>query len=137
MNWNNYFNEQINKSNNYTLNNINDFTGNQTGGFFNIGKSIVRNNNRFSKWKDPEKFQKSLDESKAERKKILVVNSIKQGNEIVRIAKERGVSPHQVIREEEEQKAKEQKVKEQEVVKEAVKEQEGGRRQRKKAKFRV
>ena len=136
MNWNNYFNEQINKSNNYTLNNINDFTGNQTGGFFNIGKSIVRNYNRFSKWKDPEKFQKSLDESKAERKKILVVNSIKQGNEIVRIAKERGVSPHQVLREQKEQKVKEQNVegiKEQEVVKE----QEGGRRQRKKAKFRV
>ena len=137
MNWNNYFTEQINKSNNYTLNKVNDFTGNQTGGFFSIGKSIVRNYNRFPKWRDPEKFQKSLDESKAERKKILVVNSIKQGNEIVRIAKERGVSPHQVIREEEEQKAKEQKVKEQEVVKEAVKEQEGGRRQRKRAKFRV
>ena len=117
MNWN-------------TLNKVDDFTGNQTGVFFNIGKSIMKNYNRFSKWKDPEKFQKSLDESKAERKKILVVNSIKEGNEIVRIAKERGVSPHQVLREQKEQKVKEQNV-------EAVKEQEGGRRQRKKAKFRV
>ena len=128
MNWNNYFNEQINKSNNYTLNNINDFTGNQTGGFFNIGKSIVRNYNSFSKWKDPEKYQKKI-----ERNKIL----LQRGDEIARIARARGISPHQVIREEEEQKAKEQKVKEQEVVKEAVKEQEGGRRQRKRAKFRV
>ena len=39
MNWNNYFYEQINKSNNYTLNKVEDFIGNQTGGFFNIGKS--------------------------------------------------------------------------------------------------
>ena len=91
MNWNNFFNEQINKSNNYTLNKVNDFTGNQTGFFFGIGISIVKQYNKFSKWKDPEKFQKSLRESKAERKKIFVVNSIKQGHEIVRIAKERGV----------------------------------------------
>ena len=62
---------------------------------------------------------------------------MQRGDEIARIARARGISPHQVIREEEEQKAKEQKVKEQEVVKEAVKEQEGGRRQRKRAKFRV
>ena len=43
MDWNNYYNEQINKSNNHTLNKVSDFNGNQVGGgrllnFF--GKSI-------------------------------------------------------------------------------------------------
>ena len=90
----------------------------------------MKQHNKFSKWKDPEKFQKSLNESKAQMKKILFVDSIEQGREIVRIAKERGVTPHQVIREQKEQNVKEQNV-------EVVKEQEGGRRQRKKAKFRV
>ena len=29
MDWNNYYNEQINKSNNHTLNKVSDFNGNQ------------------------------------------------------------------------------------------------------------
>ena len=32
MDWNNYYNEQINKSNNQTLNKVSDFNGNQVGG---------------------------------------------------------------------------------------------------------
>ena len=86
-----------------------DFTGNQTGVFFSIGKYKVKQHYKFPKWKDPEKFKKSLDERKAERKKILVVDSIEQGREIVRIAKERWISPHQVLREQKEQRLKEQK----------------------------
>ena len=33
MDWNNYFKEQIYKSNNHPLNKVNDFTGNQNGRF--------------------------------------------------------------------------------------------------------
>ena len=33
MDWDIYYQDQINKSNNNILNNVSDFTGNQTGGF--------------------------------------------------------------------------------------------------------
>ena len=33
MDWDRYYQDQINKSNNNRLNKVSDFTGNQTGGF--------------------------------------------------------------------------------------------------------
>ena len=61
--------------------------------------------------------------------KIIVVDSERIGRETIRIAQERGISPHQVIRDQVEHKAEEQGVKEQEeqnVKLEGFKEQEGG-----------
>ena len=50
MDWNNYFIE-INKSSNHPLNKVNDFTGNQTGGFLRpFGKFLLKQNAKLRKW---------------------------------------------------------------------------------------
>ena len=36
MDWDRYYQDQINKSSNNRLNKVSDFTGNQTGGFINL-----------------------------------------------------------------------------------------------------
>ena len=42
MDWHNYFKEQINKSSNHPINKVNDFTGNQTGGFIRPSGNFLR-----------------------------------------------------------------------------------------------
>ncbi len=70
MDWNNYYNEQIDKSKNYTINKVSDFSGNQTGGFIKpLGKFLWNQVGNFAKWRDPERFKQIQEEGKAIRKK--------------------------------------------------------------------
>ena len=69
MNRNNYFNEQINKSYNHTLNKVIDFSGNHTVGFFSLIKILLKQNDKFVKWVDPEKWKQLHDEGKAKSTK--------------------------------------------------------------------
>ena len=74
----------------------------------------MKQNDKFVKWVASEKWQQLHDEGKAMMKKI--IENIRREQEIRRIAKERGVSPYQVNREQEEQKFKEEGVKEKDGV---------------------
>ena len=67
--WDNYYKEQINKSNNHTLNKVSDFTGNQTGGFIRpLGNFLWDQNKKFKKWLHPEHYQRVVEENKEEKK---------------------------------------------------------------------
>ena len=71
MDWNNYYNEQIDKSKNYTLNKVSDFSGNQTGGFIKpLGKFLWNQVGNFAKWRDPEGFKQLQEESKGKYDKL-------------------------------------------------------------------
>jgi len=62
MDWNNYFKEQISKSSNHPLNKVNDFTGNQTGGFIRpFGNFLMKQNIKFNKWLFPEKYDQAVE----------------------------------------------------------------------------
>ena len=65
MDWNNYFSDQINKSKNHPLNKVNDFTGNQTGGFIRpFGNFLREQNIKFNKWLYPEKYKQMVERIK-------------------------------------------------------------------------
>ena len=44
MDWDRYYQDQINKSNNIILNKVSDFTGNQTGGIRSFGTFLWKQN---------------------------------------------------------------------------------------------
>jgi hypothetical protein len=80
MDWNNYYNEQIDKSKNYTLNKVSDFSGNQTGGFIRpFGNFLMKQNIKFNKWLFPQKYdqtveryQREIEEADEEGKKKIL-----------------------------------------------------------------
>ena len=75
MDWERYYQDQINKSNNKRLNKVSDFAGNQTGGFIrSFGNFLWKQNANFRKWLHPD-YQRAVDEYRKEederREKLL------------------------------------------------------------------
>ena len=80
MDWDRYYQDQINKSNNKRLNKVSDFTGNQTGDFIrSFGTFEWKQNAKLRTWLHPEDYQRAVDEdfqrvveeNKEERKKLV------------------------------------------------------------------
>ena len=96
MDWNNYFKEQINKSNNHSLNKVSDLTGNQTGGFIRpFGNFLREQNAKLTKLLFRESYQRAVEEhqrvkkeNKEKRKKL--VESRKKIAEVYGEEQERG-----------------------------------------------
>ena len=72
MDWIKYYQDQINKSSYNRLNKVEEFTGNQTGGFSffarKFGNFIGKKNDAFIKWIDPKCIQ-ALEEHEKEEEK--------------------------------------------------------------------
>ena len=95
MDWVKYYQDQINKSTNNRLNKVEDFTGNQTGGFSffarEFGTFIGKKNYAFRKWLNPKGIQ-ALEEhiqsvkEKDEEKRKKLIEHIKKMAEIYAMA---------------------------------------------------
>ena len=63
MDWDRYYQDQIDKSAKSRLNKVSDFTGNQTGGFIRpFGTFLWKQNFALRKWLHPEDYQRAVDE---------------------------------------------------------------------------
>ena len=80
MDWDIYYQDQINKSNNNRFITVSDFIANQMGGFIrSFGTFLWKLNAKLKKWFHPEDNQRAVDlhyqrvveENKEERKKLI------------------------------------------------------------------
>ena len=79
MDWVKYYQDQINKSTDYGLNKVEDFTWNQTGGFIrSLGTFLWKQNYALRKWIYPESIkaleehlERVKEENEEKRKKLL------------------------------------------------------------------
>ena len=79
MDWERYYQDQINKSTNNRLNKVSDFTGNQTGGFIKpFGTFLWKQNFALRKWLHPEDqravdehYQRVVEGNEEKRKKLI------------------------------------------------------------------